>query len=379
MVKRKKALITGITGQDGSYLTEFLLEKGYEVHGIKRRSSNFNTQRIDHLYEDPHKKDLSLILHYGDLTDSSNIIRTIEKVKPDEIYNLGAQSHVAVSFESPEYTANCDALGALRILDAIRLLNLHKKTKVYQASTSELYGNSKDIPQNELTSFKPRSPYAIAKLYAYWITINYREAYGIYACNGILFNHESKRRGETFVTRKITRGLTRINLDLDNCLYLGNLDAERDWGHAKDYVEMQWMMLQQKEPKDYVISTGRTVSVRKFIEISALKLGWNLTKDGPGIIWEGHGIDEVGKRADNKKIVIRVDSKYFRPAEVNKLLGDSSKARKELGWEPKIKLEDIITEMIENDNTEAKKELYLKQKGFPFSNSIETVPTIMND
>ncbi|MBO8204925.1 GDP-mannose 4,6-dehydratase [Prochlorococcus marinus] len=379
MGTRKKALITGITGQDGSYLTEFLLEKGYEVHGIKRRSSNFNTQRIDHLYEDPHKKDLSLILHYGDLTDSSNIIRTIEKIKPHEIYNLGAQSHVAVSFESPEYTANCDALGALRILDAIRLLNLHNKTKVYQASTSELYGNSTDVPQNELTSFKPRSPYAIAKLYAYWITINYREAYGIYACNGILFNHESKRRGETFVTRKITRGLTRINLDLDNCLYLGNLDAERDWGHAKDYVEMQWMMLQQKEPKDYVISTGRTVSVRKFIEISALKLGWNLTKDGPGIIWEGKGIDEVGKRADNKKIVIRVDPKYFRPAEVNKLLGDSSKARRDLGWEPKIKLENIITEMIENDHTEARKELYLKQKGFSFSNSIETVPRIMNE
>ena len=274
MQKKKKALITGITGQDGSYLAELLLKKNYEVHGLKRRASNFNTQRIDHLYQDPHKKELNLILHYGDLTDSSNIIRIIEKVSPDEIYNLGAQSHVAVSFESPEYTANCDALGALRILDAVRLLKLTKKTKIYQASTSELFGLTSETPQNEKTPFYPRSPYAAAKLYAYWITINYREAYNMFACNGILFNHESKRRGETFVTRKITRGLSRINLGLENCLYLGNLESRRDWGHAKDYVEMQWMMLQKEKPKYYVISSGRTESVRKFIELSAYQLGW---------------------------------------------------------------------------------------------------------
>ena len=379
MAKKKRALITGITGQEGSYLAELLLNKNYEVHGIKRRSSNFNTQRIDHLYQDPHKKDLSLILHYGDLTDSTNIISIIGKICPDEIYNLGAQSHVAVSFESPEYTASCDALGPLRILEAIRLLNLTDKTKLYQASTSELYGKAREIPQNELTPFYPRSPYSVAKLYAYWITVNYREAYGIYACNGILFNHESKRRGETFVTRKITRGLTRINLGLDNCLYLGNLEAKRDWGHAKDYVEMQWLMLQQQKPKDYVISSGRTETVRKFIEISALKLGWNSEENGPGILWEGDGINEVGRRADNKEIVIKIDPRYFRPTEVEILLGDSAMAREELGWAPKISLEEIISEMIENDNMEAQKELILKKQGFTPSSSLETIPKIMND
>ncbi len=378
MGERKKALITGITGQDGSYLAEFLLDKNYEVHGIKRRSSNFNTQRIDHLYEDPHKKDLNLILHYGDLTDSTNIIRTIENICPDEIYNLGAQSHVAVSFESPEYTANCDALGALRILDAVRLLKLNK-TKVYQASTSELYGRALETPQKETTPFYPRSPYAIAKLYAYWITVNYREAYGIFACNGILFNHESKRRGETFVTRKITRGLTRINLGLDDCLYLGNLEAKRDWGHAKDYVEMQWLMLQQEKPADYVIATGRTETVRRFIEISALQLGWDNEGNGSGIIWEGIGVNEIGRRADTKEIVIRIDPKYFRPTEVEKLLGDPSKAHKELGWKPKMNLEEIIIEMIKNDHIEAKKELLLKDKGFASTSSLETIPGIMNE
>ncbi len=379
MKEQKKALITGITGQDGSYLAEFLLNKNYVVHGIKRRSSNFNTQRIDHLYQDPHRDNLNLILHYGDLTDSSNIIRIIEKILPDEIYNLGAQSHVAVSFESPEYTANCDALGALRILDAVRLLNLNKKTKVYQASTSELFGKTMQDRQNETTPFYPRSPYAAAKLYAYWITINYREAYDIFACNGILFNHESERRGETFVTRKITRGLTRINLGLEDCLYLGNLDSKRDWGHAKDYVEMQWLMLQQKKPSDYVISSGRTESVRKFIEISASKLKWNINPDTPGIIWEGKGLDEVGRRADNGKIVIRIDPRYFRPTEVDYLHGDSKKAYLELGWEPKITLEEMIELMIINDNKEAKKELVLRNQGFPYNNPLEAIPDIMSD
>ena len=378
MKKRKKALITGITGQDGSYLAELLLEKNYEVHGLKRRSSNFNTQRIDHLYQDPHKKELNLILHYGDLTDSSNIIRIIEKVAPDEIYNLGAQSHVAVSFESPEYTANCDALGALRILDAVRLLKLGNKTKIYQASTSELFGLTNASAQNEKTPFYPRSPYAAAKLYAYWITINYREAYNLFACNGILFNHESKRRGETFVTRKITRGLSRINQDLENCLYLGNLDSKRDWGHAKDYVEMQWLMLQQSNPRDYVISTGRTETVRKFVELSANKLGWGNKNNGEGIIWEGEGIDEVGIRADNGQIVIRIDRKYFRPTEVEFLLGDSSLAHRDLGWAPKKTLEDIVSEMITYDNEQAKKDLLLKKKGFAPQNSIETINEIMN-
>ena len=379
MKKQKKALITGITGQDGSYLAELLLNKNYEVHGLKRRSSNFNTQRIDHLYQDPHKDNQKLFLHYGDLTDSSNIIRIIEKITPDEIYNLGAQSHVAVSFESPEYTANCDALGALRILDAVRLLGLSKKTKIYQASTSELFGASKMIPQNEDTPFYPRSPYAVAKMYAYWITINYREAYGIYACNGILFNHESERRGETFVTRKITRGLTRINLGLEDCLFLGNLDAKRDWGHAKDYVEMQWLMLQQNKPKDFVISTGQNYSVRKFVEICASKIGWGKNNNGPAIIWEGQGVNEIGKRADTGKIIIRIDQRYFRPTEVHQLLGDSSKAKIELGWEPKTSLQKLVSEMISNDHKEAKKELILKNKGFQASNSLETIPKIMND
>jgi len=377
MSKRKKALITGITGQDGSYLAEFLIRKDYEVHGIKRRSSSFNTTRIDHLYEDPHKKNPSLILHYGDLTDSSNLIRIIKKINPDEIYNLAAQSHVAVSFESPEYTANCDALGPLRILDAIRLLNLNKTCKVYQASTSEIFGNSQEIPQKETTPFYPRSPYGVAKLYAYWITVNYREAYGIYACNGILFNHESPRRGETFVIRKITRGLSRIHLGLDKILYLGNLDAKRDWGHAKDYVEMQWLMLQQEQPSDYVISTGRTESVRKFVELCAIELGWNTEKDQPAIIWKGKGVEEYGVRADNGEIVIKIDKRYFRPTEVDYLLGDSSKARKELGWTPKYKLNDLISEMIKNDTEEAEKELVLKNKGYKQNDPLETIPEIM--
>ena len=378
MYKKKRALITGITGQDGSYLAELLLKKNYEVHGLKRRSSNFNTKRIDHLYQDPHKEKLNLILHYGDLTDSSNIIRIIEKVSPDEIYNLGAQSHVAVSFESPEYTANCDALGALRILDAVRLLKLNQSTKIYQASTSELDGLTNKTPQNEETPFYPRSPYAAAKLYAYWITINYREAYNIFACNGILFNHESKRRGETFVTRKITRGLSRVNLGLEECIYLGNLDSKRDWGHAKDYVEMQWMMLQQEKPKDYVIATGRTETVRKFVELSAKELGWNTKINPSGIVWEGEGLKEVGKRADNGKVVVKIDSRYFRPTEVDRLLGDAGKAKKELGWIPRIGLEEIVSEMITHDLNEAKKELILKKKGYPTLNSIETLPNIMN-
>ena len=377
--KNKVALITGITGQDGSYLAEFLLNKNYQVHGIKRRSSSFNTQRIDHLYEDPHKKNSNLILHYGDLTDSTNIIKLIGKIIPDEIYNLGAQSHVAVSFESPEYTANCDALGALRILDAIKLLNLKQKTKFYQASTSELYGLVQQVPQNETTPFYPRSPYATAKLYAYWITINYREAYGIYACNGILFNHESPRRGETFVTRKITRGLTRINYGLESCLYLGNIDSKRDWGHAKDYIEMQWLMLQQENAKDYVISTGRTTSVRSFIEECGKKLGWAKNDKEPAIIWEGVGLEEVGKRADNGEIIIRIDPSYFRPNEVDQLLGDSKKAREELGWSPKISLDTLITEMIKYDEVEAKKESLLKKQGFTLNTSLETIHKIMNE
>ena len=376
MNSKRKALITGITGQDGSYLAELLIKKDYEVHGIKRRSSSFNTERIDHLYQDPHGKSLDLILHYGDLTDSVNINRIIEKVSPDEIYNLGAQSHVSVSFETPEYTSNCNALGPLRILDAVRLLGLAKKTKIYQASTSELFGLAKDTPQNEKTKFYPRSPYAVAKLYAYWITINYREAYGMFACNGILFNHESKRRGETFVTRKITRALTRINLGIEDCLYLGNLDAKRDWGHAKDYVEMQWLMLQQKHPKDYVIATGRTETVRRFVEICALELGWNSQNGEKGIIWKGEGMNEVGVRADNGSIVIRIDKRYFRPTEVELLLGDSQKALKELNWHPKTTLEQIISEMISHDSEEAEKALILRKKGYPLSDPIETIPNI---
>ena len=371
----KKAIITGVTGQDGSYLTELLLQKGYEVHGIKRRSSSFNTQRIDHLYQDPHEKNPNFILHYGDLTDSTNLIRIIQQVSPDEIYNLGAQSHVAVSFESPEYTANSDALGTLRILEAVRILGLSKKTKIYQASTSELFGNDAKIPQNELTPFYPKSPYGTAKLYAYWITINYRESYGIYACNGILFNHESSRRGETFVSRKITRGFSRINYGLEKCIYLGNLDAKRDWGHAKDYVEMQWLMLQQKEPIDYVIATGRMETVRKFAELSARKIGWCDKEDSNALIWEGEGINEIGRRSDTGEIVIRIDPRYFRPNEINVLLGDSSKARRDLNWSAKITLEEMISEMIENDKKEAEKESFLKKEGFDISSSLENPPT----
>ena len=374
--RKKIALITGITGQDGSYLAELLLEKGYEVHGIKRRSSSFNTSRIDKLYQDPHESDQRLFLHYGDLIDSTNILKIIKKVQPDEIYNLGAQSHVAVSFETPEYTANCDALGILRILEAVKVLNLTNKTKIYQASTSELYGLIRESPQNELTPFYPRSPYAVAKLYAYWIIINYREAYNIFACNGILFNHESPRRGETFVTRKITRGLSRINQGLDKCLYLGNINSKRDWGHAKDYVYMQWLMLQQKEPEDFVIATGRMVTVREFIELCAKELGWDKNnKECKGIIWEGTGVDEIGRRADNNEIVIKIDPKYFRPTEVEELLGDSSKATKRLNWEPKITLDELISEMIEFDSNEAKKEKLLKAKGYKIYNSHESPPS----
>ena len=375
MISRKKALITGITGQDGSYLAEFLLKKGYEVHGIKRRSSSFNTERIDYLYQDPHEKNPNFILHYGDLTDSTNLIRILQNVQPDEIYNLGAQSHVAVSFETPEYTANSDALGTLRILEAIRILNLNKKTKFYQASTSELYGKVQESPQKETTPFYPRSPYGVAKLYAYWITVNYREAYGIYACNGILFNHESPKRGETFVTRKITRGLTRIDAGLEKCIYMGNLNAKRDWGHAKDYVKMQWLMLQQDEPDDFVIATGRMETVRKFIEICAIKLGWSKDTNEKGIIWEGKGVDEIGRRADNNEIVVRVDKRYFRPTEVDELVGDSTKGFSKLGWIPEISLEEMIEEMILSDKSKALEESILLKKGFKISGSIESPPS----
>tara|TARA_B100001248_G_scaffold71569_1_gene50687 strand:- start:772 stop:1932 length:1161 start_codon:yes stop_codon:yes gene_type:complete len=369
----KVALITGITGQDGSYLAELLLEKGYEVHGIKRRSSNFNTQRIDHLYQDPHNANQKFILHYGDLTDSSNIINLIQKIKPDEIYNLGAQSHVSVSFESPEYTANSDALGPLRILEAVRLLGLNKKTKIYQASSSELYGLIKESPQSESTPFYPRSPYAVSKLYAYWITVNYRESYGMFACNGILFNHESPRRGETFVTRKITRGLARISVGLENCIYLGNLNSLRDWGHARDYVEMQWRMLQQDKPSDYVIATGRQESVRRFVELSAIALGWNKNQQN-GIIWKGEGTDEVGIRVDTGEIVIRIDKRYFRPCEVDSLLGNAKKAADELGWEAKTDLESLVKEMIEEDISIAKKEVLISKKGFNVNSPQENPP-----
>ena len=371
----KKALITGITGQDGSYLAELLLSKGYEVHGIKRRASNFNTQRIDHIYQDPHNSNPKFFLHYGDLTDSTNIIKLIQKIKPEEIYNLGAQSHVSVSFESPEYTANSDALGALRILEAVRLLGFIEKTKIYQASTSELYGLVQEIPQKESTPFYPRSPYAISKLYAYWITVNYREAYGMFACNGILFNHESPRRGETFVTRKITRGLSRINEGIEDCIYLGNLNALRDWGHARDYVEMQWLMLQQENPSDYVIATGRQESVKRFVELSASALGWN--KDNkPGIIWEGEGLDEVGKRGDTGEIVIKIDPRYFRPCEVDTLLGNPQKAKKLLGWEAKTTLEELVKEMIANDTVLAKKEVLMLKRGFDVNSPKESPPSM---
>ena len=374
MVTNKKAIITGITGQDGSYLAEFLLEKGYEVHGIKRRSSSFNTHRIDHLYQDPHEDNKKLILHYGDLTDSTNLIRILQNVQPDEVYNLGAQSHVAVSFETPEYTANCDALGTLRILESIRILNLTKKTKVYQASTSELYGKVQETPQKESTPFYPRSPYGVAKLYAYWITVNYREAYNMYACNGILFNHESPRRGETFVTRKITRGLTRINEGLDKYIFLGNLNSKRDWGHAKDYVRMQWLMLQQDKPDDYVIATGRMETIRKFIEICAVNLNWNKQPNGPAIIWEGEGINEIGRRADTNEIVIKIDPRYFRPTEVDELVGDPTKGFEKLGWTPEITLEEIIEDMIKEDKNKALEESLLLKKGFKVNPSFESPP-----
>ena len=366
----KVALITGITGQDGSYLAELLLEKGYEVHGVKRRASSFNTNRIDHLYQDPHEENPKLVLHYGDLTDSTNLIRIIQQIQPDEIYNLGAQSHVAVSFESPEYTANCDALGTLRILEAVRILGLTSKTKIYQASTSELFGLVQEVPQRETTPFYPRSPYGVAKLYAYWITVNYREAYGMYACNGLLFNHESPRRGETFVTRKITRGLARIDAKLDQCLYMGNLDSLRDWGHARDYVEMQWRMLQQQgTPEDFVIATGRQESVRRFIELAAFELGWG------NIEWLGEGLEETGRRSDTGEVVVRIDPRYFRPAEVETLLGDPSYACEKLGWTPTTTLEELVAEMIVKDKEDAKKEAYLRSKGFKVVGSLENPPT----
>ena len=352
----KIALITGVTGQDGSYLAELLLEKGYEVHGIKRRASSFNTDRIDHLYQDPHEAGRKFVLHYGDMTDSSSLIRIIKQVQPDEIYNLAAQSHVAVSFEEPEYTANSDALGALRVLEAIRTLSLEKKTRFYQASTSELYGLVQEIPQKETTPFYPRSPYAVAKLYAYWITVNYREAYGMYACNGILFNHESPVRGETFVTRKITRALARIKLGLQACLYLGNMDSKRDWGHAKDYVEMQWLMLQQDQPEDFVIATGVQYSVREFVDAAAKEIGIAVT-------WKGEGVDEKGYDA-NGKCIVAVDPRYFRPTEVETLLGDATKARIKLGWTPKISFQELVTEMMREDLKSAERDELVKQHGY---------------
>lgn len=357
MKKQKIALITGVTGQDGSYLAEFLLEKGYVVHGIKRRSSSLNTERIDHIYEDPHVDDASFILHYGDLSDSSNLVRIIQEICPDEIYNLGAQSHVAVSFESSEYTADVDALGALRILEAIRLLGFEKKTRFYQASTSELYGLVQESPQSEKTPFYPRSPYAVAKMYAFWITVNYREAYDMYACNGILFNHESPRRGETFVTRKITRGLSNISLGLEKCLYMGNIDALRDWGHAKDYVRMQWLMLQQETPEDFVIATGKQYSVRQFIEWSAKELGIRLKFDGSGVNEKGI-VMEVDKKISPYvsvgDVIVRIDKRYFRPAEVETLLGNPAKAKDLLGWKPEITAQEMCSEMIKEDLVNAK-------------------------
>jgi len=367
MDKRKVALITGVTGQDGSYLAEFLLKKGYIVHGIKRRASSFNTSRIDHLYQDPHVNHPDLILHYGDLTDTSNLVRIIQQSQPDEIYNLGAQSHVAVSFESPEYTADVDAMGPLRILEAIRILGLEQKTRFYQASTSELYGLVQEIPQKETTPFYPRSPYAVAKLYAYWITVNYREAYGIYACNGILFNHESERRGETFVTRKITRGLANIALGLERCLYMGNIDALRDWGHAKDYVRMQWLMLQQEKPEDFVIATGVQVTVREFIIRSAKQLGISLKFEGSAENEVATVAAIVGDKAPRLKVgdvIVRIDPRYYRPTEVETLLGDPEKAKIKLGWVPEITLDEMIVEMVGSDLDQAKQSALLKQHGY---------------
>lgn len=358
---KKVALITGITGQDGSYLAEFLIQKGYEVHGIRRRISIFNTQRIDHLYHDPHDENAEMFLHYADMMDSASITNVISKIKPDEIYNLAAQSHVGVSFEQPEYTANVDGLGVLRILEAVRVLGFQERTKIYQASTSELYGLVQQTPQSETTPFHPRSPYAVAKLYAYWISVNYREAYGMFVCNGILFNHESPRRGETFVTRKITLGATRIKHGLQDCLYMGNIDAMRDWGHARDYVEMQWLMLQQKVPSDYVIASGRQISVRDFMNKVFSKLGMQLS-------WRGNGVDEVGyyidesKNTFTEKIVVRIDPNYFRPAEVETLLGDNTKAAKELGWRPKITIDEMIDEMVSSDEQKAIEEVMLNKR-----------------
>ena len=373
----KTALITGITGQDGSYLAEFLLEKGYEVHGIKRRASSFNTERIDHIYEGPHTKDRKLVLHYGDLSDGSNITRIIQQVQPDEIYNLAAQSHVAVSFEEPEYTADVDGLGTLRILEAVRLLGMEKKTRIYQASTSELYGLVQETPQTEKTPFYPRSPYGVAKLYAFWITVNYREAYGMYACNGILFNHESPRRGETFVSRKITRALCNISQGLEQCLYMGNMDAKRDWGHARDYVEMQWLMLQQEVAEDFVIATGQQTSVRDFIIRAANELGITIT-------FEGQGLEEVGKVAaiDSSKadpnitvavgdVLVGVDAKYYRPTEVETLLGDPTKAKTKLGWQPTTTLDDMIKEMIDTDLIAARKNRLLVREGYEVNQTRE--------
>ena len=371
---KKKALITGITGQDGSYLAEFLLEKGYEVHGIKRRASSFNTQRVDHIYEDSHVENQNFVLHYGDLTDSSNLTRIIAEVQPDEVYNLGAQSHVAVSFEVPEYTADVDAMGTLRLLEAIRFLGLEKKTKFYQASTSELYGLVQETPQKETTPFYPRSPYAVAKLYAYWITVNYRESYGMYACNGILFNHESPRRGETFVTRKITRGLTNIAQGLQKCLFMGNMDALRDWGHAKDYVRMQWMMLQQDQPEDFVIATGVQYSVRDFIEWSAKELGIEIQFTGEGVEEKGIIKSIVGDKAPSLKVgetIVQVDPRYFRPCEVETLLGDPSNAKNKLGWVPEISAQQMCAEMVQEDLKIAMRTRLMSEQGYHVSTAVE--------
>lgn len=373
-MEKMKALITGVTGQDGSYLAEFLLEKGYEVHGIKRRASLFNTQRVDHIYQDPHVEHQNFILHYGDLTDSSNLTRILQEIQPDEVYNLGAQSHVAVSFESPEYTADVDAFGTLRLLEAIRLLGLEKKTRFYQASTSELYGLVQEVPQKETTPFHPRSPYAVAKLYAYWITVNYREAYGMYACNGILFNHESPRRGETFVTRKITRGLANIAQGLESGLYMGNMDALRDWGHAKDYVRMQWMMLQQDEPDDFVIATGVQYSVREFIVWSARELGIELEFEGKGVDERGIVAAVSGDKAPEVKVgdvIVRVDPRYFRPAEVETLLGDPTKAKDKLGWVTEITAQEMCSEMVAEDLKAARRYALLKKHGLEVPVSLE--------
>ncbi|WP_150305035.1 GDP-mannose 4,6-dehydratase [Pseudomonas saliphila] len=373
-MERKKALITGITGQDGSYLAEFLLEKGYEVHGIKRRASLFNTQRVDHIYQDPHVENKNFVLHYGDLSDSSNLTRILQEVQPDEVYNLGAQSHVAVSFEAPEYTADVDAMGTLRILEAIRLLGLEKKTRFYQASTSELYGLVQETPQKETTPFYPRSPYAVAKLYAYWITVNYREAYGMYACNGILFNHESPRRGETFVTRKITRGMANIAQGLESCLYMGNIDSLRDWGHAKDYVRMQWMMLQQDQPEDFVIATGVQYSVREFISWSAAELGITLRFEGTGVDEQAIVESVEGDLAPGVKVgdvLMRVDPRYFRPAEVETLLGDPTKAKTKLGWTPEITVQEMCAEMVREDLKVAKRHALLKEHGHDIPVTVE--------